>query len=139
MENRLLNRVNILINRAYYTASRYNVPATFAYLYHEESLTPKELGKYVRKSDYFVKVDANHYFIHFAHTEQDNAFKASQNLLHYLDRHFNNTSSSIAIDTFNPAKSPKIVYNRLVQILDTAKKSHYSRIEDENILNGMNW
>jgi hypothetical protein len=118
MDEKLFNRLKILINKTYYTNKRYKIPATFAYLYHEKELSLDDLGKYVRKSDHFLKIDENHYFIHFAYTEQDHAFKACQNLLLYLDKHFNNTSSYIAVDTFDATKSPTVVFNRLQQILD---------------------
>lgn len=137
MEDKILNRLQILVNKTYYTATRYKTPATFAYMYHTEELSVEELGKYVRISDHFIKIDQNHYFINFAYTGQDNAFKASQNLLHALDKHFNTSTTCIAIDTFDMSKSAKVVYNRLVQILEATKKYSYSRIEDEDILNGM--
>lgn len=137
MDERLFNRLQILVNKTYYTATRYKTPATFAYLYHEGELNVQDLGRFVRISDHFIQMDENHYFINFAYTKQDNAFKASQNLLHALDKYFNNSSACIAIDTFNTSKSPTVVYSRLKQILDAIKKSPYSRIEDENILNEM--
>jgi len=137
MNDRIFNRLTIEINKAYYTCTRYKILSTFAYLYHEKELTPAELGNFVRISDQFLQVDEHHYFINFSHTEQDGAFKASQNLLLYLDKHFNTTTSCIAIDTFNVSQSPKIVLNRLVQILDETRKNSYTRIEDEDILNGI--
>lgn len=135
MDEKIFNRLSIIINKAYYTHSRYKSPSTFALLYHENDITPAELGKYVRKTDHFLAVDKSHYFINFAFTEQDSAFKACQNLIFSLDKHFENQSSYIAIDTFDESKSARMVYNRLSQILAETKKSSYSRIEDENILN----
>jgi len=136
MDQKLFNRLQILVNKTYYTSKRYKVPSTFAYLYHADPLTVEDLGKFVRISDHFIKMDENHYFINFAYTEQDDAFKASQNLLLYLDKHFNNSTSCIALDTFNTSNSAKIVFNRLERILAETKKDPYSRIEDENILDG---
>jgi hypothetical protein len=135
LEEYIRKRLEIEIKKSYYTAKRYKVVSTFAFLYHEEPLTVNILGSYVRISDHLLKIDDNHYFINFTFTEQVNAFKASQNLLFYLDKHFNNRTSCIALDTFDINQSPKIVLNRLMQILKTTKKSSYSRIEDENILN----
>ena len=137
MDTRLFNRLNILIKKTYYVATRYKTPATFAYLYCDRDLSLEELGKFVRISDTFIKMDENHFFINFAYTPQDIAFKAAQNILYAIDKHCNNSNACIAIDTFDISKSPQIVFNRLVQILNETKKNPYSRIEDENVLNGM--
>ncbi|MEA1982014.1 MAG: hypothetical protein U9N39_00605 [Campylobacterota bacterium] len=137
MNKNIFNRMKVSINKAYYTATRYDVDATFAYLYHEKELSIEELGKFVRISDQFMPIDKNHYFIHFAFTSHNDAFKASQNLIYHLDKHFNDASSSIAIDTFDTSKTSTIVYNRLVQILNEIKQNPYSRIEDEEVLNGI--
>ena len=137
MEDRVFNRLTIEINRAYYTFKRYMAPSTFAFLYIEKELTPTQLGEFVRISDKFLEVDKNHYFINFVFTEQDGAFKASQNLILNLDIFFQDSVSCIAIDTFDASKSPRIVINRLHQILKETKKNPYSRIEDEDVLNGI--
>ncbi len=128
-------RLKIEINKAYYIAKRYNVQSTFAFLYHNGELPIDKLGKFVRVSDHLLKIDEHHYFINFTFTNQEDAFKAAQNLLLYLDRYFNHQDSCIALDTFDITKSPTIVLNRLVQILTETKKNSYTRIEDENILN----
>ena len=137
MEDRIFKRLTIEIDRAYYTFTRYMAPSTFAFLYSEKELTPTELGDFVRISDKFLQIDKNHYFINFVFTEQDGAFKASQNLILNLDIFFKDSSSCIAIDTFDASKSPRIVINRLHQILKETKKNPYSRIEDEDVLNGI--
>ncbi len=135
MDDYIKNRLTIEINKTYYVAKRYQVTSTFAILYYEGELTVNDLGKFVRTSDHLLKIDDNNYFINYAFSEQDGAFKASQNLLLYLDKHLNNQTSCIALDTFDITKSPTIVLNRLTQILNETKKNEYSRIEDENVLN----
>jgi len=137
MDENIFNRLQISINKTYYTTKRYSIPSTFALIYHKKSLTPQELGAFVRKSDHFIKIDENHYFINFMFTEQNNAFKASQNLILSLDKYFNDQSTAIAIDTFDESNSPRLVFNRLKQILNEVKADSYSRIEDESILNGV--
>lgn len=137
MDDNIFNRLQISINKTYYTTKRYNIPSTFALMYHHKALTPQELGAFVRQSDHFIKIDENHYFINFMFTEQNNAFKASQNLIFSLDKYFNDIHTAIAIDTFDESNSPRLVYNRLKQILQEIKQDSYSRIEDENILNGV--
>jgi len=137
MKDTIFNRLQISINKTYYTTKRYNIPSTFALMYHKDSLTPQELGQFVRKSDHFIQIDENHYFINFMFTEQNNAFKASQNLILSLDKYFNNEHTSIAIDTFDESNSPRLVFNRLEQILKEVQADSYSRIEDESILNGV--
>ena len=127
-------RINAEINRAYYTYERYKVNATFALIYHEKKLTLEELGSYVRKSDRFVQIDENHFFILFHFTNAKEVSKASQNLLLRLDNHFHDTATCIAIDTFNTANSTKVVLNRLKQIIIETKKNSFSRIEYEDIL-----
>ncbi|WP_294873069.1 hypothetical protein [Sulfuricurvum sp. RIFCSPLOWO2_12_FULL_43_24] len=81
-----------------------------------------------------IQLDENHYFIIFAFTTQDNAYKASQNIIHNLDNHFNAATTCIALDTFNPTKSPLSVINRLMQILAETRKNPFIRIETEDIL-----
>ncbi|EDZ63368.1 hypothetical protein SMGD1_1474 [Sulfurimonas gotlandica GD1] len=133
----IFNRINVEIKRTYYTHERYNSKSTFALIYHEKALTPEELAVFVRISDKFVIIDENHCFINFTFTTQEDAFKASQNLLMYLDNHFNSRTTCIAIDTFNVLNSAKEVMNRLTQILKETRRNSYTRIEDEDILNGV--
>lgn len=130
----ILNRINVLVKKTYYTYERFQVNATFALLYHEKPLSVVELSSYVRISDQLMQLDENHYFIIFSFTEQDNAFKASQNLVHNLDIHFNNSTSCVALDTFDPSKTYQNVLNRLKQIMTETRKNPYVRIETEDIL-----
>jgi len=135
MKDRLFNRLEVLVKKAYYVHTRYNIDSTFAYFYFEGSLSVTDLGKFLRISDQFIQLDENHYFVNFSYTKQNDAFKASQNLLVYLDKHLQNRSATIAIDTFDTTKSARIVLNRLQQILNAAKRKEDSRIEDEGVLN----
>ncbi|DAB39547.1 MAG: hypothetical protein A2023_06335 [Sulfuricurvum sp. GWF2_44_89] len=130
----ILNRINVLVKKTYYTYERFQVNATFALLYHEKPLSVVELSSYVRISDQLMQLDENHYFIIFSFTEQDNAFKASQNLVHNLDIHFKNSTSCVALDTFDPSKTYQNVLNRLKQIMTETRKNPYVRIETEDIL-----
>jgi len=135
MNERIKKRLEVEINKAYYSYKRYKVDTTFAILYHDKELSVDKLGSIVRISDHLLKIDDNHYFINFVHTHHNNAFKASQNLLHSLDNYFNNRNSAIAIDTFDTTQPPNLVINRLYQILKEVQKNPYTRIDDENILN----
>ena len=137
MDDSTKNRLRIEVKKAYYVYERYNVISTFALLYHDGDITFEALGGFLRISDHFLRVDKNHCFIVFTHTEQNNAFKASQNLLVYLDKYFNNRASAVALDNFDTSLSCLTVLNRLTQILNETKKNPDSRIEDENILNGL--
>jgi hypothetical protein len=128
--------MRVQIKKMYYTHSRYKTEATFAMLYHEKKMSVIELSKFVRISDHLLQIDDNHYFITFFHTPHNEAFKASQNLILYLDNFFQNRTSCIAIDTFDTSNSQAIVYNRLIQILEETQKTSYTRIEDEDILDG---
>ena len=135
MQENVKNRLRVMIEKSYYLFSRYNSLSTFTLLYHEKPISATELGKYLRKSDHFLPIDENHYFINFMYIKQEDAFKATQNLIFSLDKHFSDNSSKIAIDTFNTTKTPTMVYNRLVEILKEIKKNQFTRIDDENILN----
>jgi len=134
LEERLKNRLRIIVEKSYYVKERYKIESTFALLYHKEPLTPAELGKCVRKSDHFLELDDNHHFINFMYISHQDAFKASQNLIQSLDKYFQNNTSTIAIDTFDSIKTPTMVYNRLDEILKTIKDDPYSRVEDETVL-----
>ncbi|MFH0710707.1 MAG: hypothetical protein V2A75_10920 [Pseudomonadota bacterium] len=129
-----VNRVNVLVKKAYYTSERFQVNATFALLYHEQPLSVVELSQHVRISDQLIQLDDNHYFVIFSFTKQDNAYKASQNIMYRLDEYFKNHTSCIALDTFDSAKSPQSVLNRLRMILTETRKNPYIRIETEEIL-----
>ena len=122
------------INKAYYANEKYGILATFVMIYHEKNISVEKMGEFLRSTDKFVHIDANHYFIIFHYTTQNSAYKASQNLLLKLDEYFQNTSTSIAVDSFNKTKAPKTVINRLKQIIKEVKKSSFTRIEDESIL-----
>jgi hypothetical protein len=128
------NRINVLIKKTYYTYERFGVDATFALLYHEEPLSVVELALFVRISDHLMKIDENHYFIIFAFTSEKNAYKASQNIIHKLDSHFNDHSACIALDSLDPKKTPQNVLNRLKQIMCEIHRDSHIRVETEDIL-----
>lgn len=130
----IVNRVNILVKKTYYTNERFEVDATFALLYHEHPLNVEDLARFVRISDHLMQIDEHHYFIIFAFTPQENAYKASQNIVYNLDLHFNDHTSCIALDTFDNSKSAHTVLNRLRQILAETRKNPFVRIETEDIL-----
>ena len=134
MSSEIEVRINAEINRAYYTFERYQANATFALVYHEKELSLEEMGTFIRISDRFVKMDEHQYFMLFHFTNAEEASKASQNLLMSLDNHFHNTSTCIAIDTFNTANLTKVVLNRLQQIIKETRKNSFTRIEYEDIL-----
>ena len=127
------NRLRILIEKSYYIDERYSLHSTFTLLYHEQPLSVTELGSFVRKSDHFLQVDEHHYFINFLYITHEQAFKSAQNLIESLDGYFKNQTSAIAIDTFDPIKTPTGVYNRLFDILNIIKEDPYNRIEDETV------
>jgi len=134
MDENILNRVNVLVKKTYYTYDRFEVDATFALLYHEKPLNVNDLSKYVRLSDHLMQLDYHHYFIIFAFTSEENAYKASQNIIHKLDNYFNDHSSAIALDSLDPSKSPPLVLNRLKQIMNEIHRDAHVRIETEDIL-----
>lgn len=134
MDENILNRVNVLVKKTYYTYDRFEVDATFALLYHQKLLSVNELSNYVRLSDHLMQLDYNHYFIIFAFTSEENAYKASQNIIHKLDNYFNDHSCAIALDSLDPSKSPPLVLNRLKQIMKEIHKDMHVRVETEDIL-----
>jgi hypothetical protein len=134
MSLEISNRINVSIKKTYYTFERFSIDATFALLYHEEPLSVIELSKYVRISDQLIPMDDHHYFIIYAFTSQENAYKASQNIIQKLDNHFNNHTTCIAVDAFDKSKTPLNVVNRLKQIMVETRKSSYIRVETDDIL-----
>ncbi|MDP3291844.1 MAG: hypothetical protein Q8M43_07410 [Sulfuricurvum sp.] len=134
MDESILNRINLLIKKTYYTYDRFEVDATFALLYHEMPLSVMDLSKFVRLSDQLMQLDDHHYFIIFAFTSEENAYKASQNIIHKLDGHFSDHSSSVALDALDMTTSPQLVINRLKQIMSEIHKDAHVRIETEDIL-----
>lgn len=134
MNSELEVRLNAEINRAYYTFERYQVIATFTLVYHEQEISFERLGKCMRISDRFIELDENHFFIIYHFTSSEDTYKASQNLLLRLDNYFQNTTTCIAIDNFNPDNSTKVVLNRLKQIIKETRSHSFARIEYEDIL-----
>lgn len=131
----IFNRFEIEVKRAYYISKRYETLSTFALLYFDKELSVEQLAIYLRVSDKFLLINENTYFINFTFTSQEDTFKACQNLLLELDNNFNNRNSCIGIESLDINLSPKMLLNKLTQILQETKKSSYGRIEDESILN----
>lgn len=134
MDDSILNRVNVLIKKTYYTYDRFEVNATFALLYHEAPLSVLELSSYVRLSDQLMQIDDHHYFMIFAFTSEENAYKASQNIIHKLDSYFNDHTSSVALVALDVTMSSQLVLNRLKQIMKEIHRDAHVRIETEDIL-----
>ena len=135
MTDAIYNRFEIEVERAYYILKRYDVISTFALLYFDKELSAKQLGTYLRISDTFFLIDDNTYFINFPFSSQKDTFKACENLLLELDNYFNDRNSCICIESLDTNLKPKVLLNKLIQILEETKKSSYGRIEDESILN----
>jgi hypothetical protein len=129
-----MNRFEVMIEKAYYIHERYGVTATFALLYHKQPIHVDDLGVFIRLSDHIIPIDAQHDFIIFTFTSEANAHKASQNLLRKLDNYFGDSSACIALDTFDPSKTPHNVLSRLQQILSETRKNSFARIEHDSIL-----
>lgn len=135
MDDKILNRLNVLVKKSYYTYERYDAEATFALLYHKEPISVVELSKFIRISDHLIELDEHHYFIIFAFTSQENAHKASQNIIHKLDSYLGSASDCfIALDALDITKTPQNVLNRLRQIVEQARKNGYVRVETEDVL-----
>ena len=137
MNDAIFNRFAVEVKKAYYISKRYETLSTFALLYFDQELSVDKLSLYLRVSDKFILIDKNTYFIDFTFTSQEDTFKACQNLLLELDNNFNNRNSCIEIESLDINLSPKMLLNKLTQILKETRKSSYGRIEDESILNHM--
>ena len=134
MTDDTFTRIETEITKAFYIYKRYKSLSSFVLLYHEKELTEEQLGSFVRVSDKFIKVNSNVCFINFTFIAYEDIFKASQNLLRELDHFFNDRTSCIAVSSFDTTNSPKMIINRLTQILNETKKRSYERIENEHIL-----
>lgn len=130
----LPERFSLLVKKIYYIHERYQVEATFTMLHVQHPIEMDEVSEMIRRSDEIFQIDPHRFFVAFTFTDQESARQACVNLLKKLDRHFNDHSSSIALDNFDPSKSPQIVVSRLNQILDEIEKRPYIRIENESIL-----
>ena len=135
MQDSIPYRLEVELKKIFYSFEKYNALSTLALLYHKEALTVQELSKHLRVSDTFLALDEHTYFINFTFTSHEDTFKAAQNILFDLDNYFNNTSTYIAIHELDPTNTPKMMVNKLLQILEETKKHSYSRVEDESILN----
>ncbi len=135
MDENLINKIDTLVKKTYYNYERFNVEATFALLYHEESLSEDELSKFVRISDKIIPLHKTCYFIVFPFTSEEKAYKASQNIIHKLDQYYNTHAKCfIAIDSLDVSKSPQNILYRLKQIIKLARQNSSTRVEIEDIL-----
>ena len=134
LDDELKTRLNAEVVRAHYTYDRYNAESTFALVYHEEDIPLDKLGSFVRVSDRLVRVSDKMHFVIFNFTPQNDAYKASRNLLKSLDNHFHNTTSCIAIDAPSKTDTIHMVMNKLYQILQETRKNSVARIEYADIL-----
>lgn len=129
------NRYQVIVKKTYYANERYNLDFSFALIYHKYPIGITELSQYVRISDIIINIDASHHFIIFQYTSQEDAFKASQNLIYSLDKHFNTIDSCyIALDKLNSTITPMNLLKRLDKIIDLTRKNRLSRVETEIIL-----
>lgn len=131
MDEHIKNRLVIEIEKAYYISKRYNAVTTFSFLYFEGELDSSSLGKFIQISDHILKIDANRYFINYTFSKQQEAFKASRNLLLHLDKHLSNSCTRIALDTFDITRPPLNVLDNLSNILEKIKNNDRVRIEDK--------
>lgn len=130
----MTKRLEAEINRAFYANDKYNLIATFVMVYYDKEISVEDMGKYVRATDRFIQIDESHCFIIFHYTAQENAYKASQNLLLKLDKHFQNSNAVIAIDDFDKSESPALIICKLKQIIKEIKKNSLVRVEDKSLL-----
>lgn len=124
----------LLVKKIYYIHERYQVDATFTMLHVKHPVEVDEIAKMIRSSDEIYGIAPDKFFIAFTFTDQESARRACVNLLKKLDRHFNDHSATIALDDFDPSKSPQVVVSRLMQIIEEISKRPYIRIESESIL-----
>lgn len=137
MDNNITVRLHAQIKKTYYAFERYKVEATFALIYVDGLISLETIGKMLRTTDQLIQLDSDYFFIIYTYTNEENAFKASQNLLFNLDSTMNNNRSCIAIDTFDLNKSPDNVLRRLQQILSATRENSFARIENETILDSI--
>ncbi len=135
MTDKVFNRLEVEIKKTYYVSERYKITSSFILIHHEKKLTIKELSMFLRGSDKILEIDENTFFVIFTFTSEEQTFKASENILLELDRHFNSRDSYISMEALDTSNSPRMVINKLLQILSETRKSSYSRIEGESILN----
>jgi hypothetical protein len=127
-------RLESEVGRVHDACKRYGSNTSSAIVYHDKEIELALLGSFLRKNDKIIKLDANHHFVMFCQTSEEEAYDAAKNLLAKLDRHFQNTSSCIAIDSACKNDSINMMINKLLQILKETKKNSVSRIEYEDIL-----
>ena len=128
-------QLNQEIEKSHYKAKRYQQAFTFALLNYEGDLEQKKLEEFLRLSDFVLKIQEGYYFLNFYNTNEQDALKASENLLFHIDSLLQNQKSYIAIDRVDSNESATSTINRLYQILQEAKKHQTNRVEDEQILN----
>lgn len=135
MNENLINKIDTLVKKTYYTYERFNVEAAFALLYHEESLSMAELSKFIRISDKVIPLNETCYFIVFPFTSEEKAYKASQNIIHKLDQYYNTHAKCfIAVDSLDVSKSSQNILYRLKQIIKLTRQNSSNRVETEDIL-----
>jgi len=134
IDEKTKTRLESEISKVYDACDRYGSDVSSAIVYHEKDIDLTLIGSFLRKNDKIIKLDENHHFVMFFFTTESEAYDAAKHLLFNLDRHFNNKTSCIAIDSACKNNSVNILINKLLQILKETKKNSISRIEYEDIL-----
>jgi len=134
MNQNLEKRYEVLVKKTYYIHKRYNLESTFALLYHKEPLSLVQLSAYARISDYIIEVDENNYFIIFQFTSEEDAYKASQNIIGKLEVNFCSHAFYIGLHKININMTPQNILKKLRLIVEYAIKNRFNRVETEEVL-----
>jgi len=108
-----------LVENEIYRAQRYSqnfALIAFGGLSENSSILKKINTKFIRKSDYFGKLNSQYYAILLTHTSLDEAFILSEKLQKYMP------NKKITIAQYMPGDTKEILYDKLFNGFNKHKK-----------------
>jgi predicted glutamine amidotransferase len=109
---------------------RYKIESTIILMESSEKICLKLLKSKMRKLDEILKISDYCYLIIFSYTNLEDSYKASQNLISFLNKNL----IHISMDNYQSSdKDHFYIIRRLNNILNEVKKNEYSLVSDNSI------
>jgi len=133
MKNKILNKLNKLLNREWYLYKRYKIKSTYVLMNHNGNVKKEEILAVLRESDDVFEIDENNFFIVLFFTELKKSFKAVQNIEYKLNK--KNSNNIFAISTFRNKIDIEDMLKKITDTINYLKKNKsFNKIEDDEIL-----
>jgi len=117
-----------------YRFQRYDIPFSIAIFHADNSEALDSLDTLVRQTDKTVRIDKNFSCVIFGCVGHEDAFKASENLLHGIARHFPKVKLSAGLTSVTHMDDSKDMLYRAMNNLNFAMHEKMSSVEDDSVI-----